>query len=29
MELKEAYAQAFAAVLESYGVYAYASSRMD
>ena len=29
MELKEAYANAFANVLESYGVYAYASSRMD
>jgi len=29
MELKEAYARAFANVLESYGVYAYASSRMD
>ncbi len=29
MELKEAYAQAFANVLESHGIYAYANSRMD
>jgi len=29
MELKEAYARAFAAVLTAYGVNAYASSRMD